>query len=325
MYDRQTETWWQQATGEAIAGEMTGMKLEFYPAVIIAWREFKTSYPHGKVLSRETGYLRDYGKNPYIGYDDVNNPPFLYQGPVTPGRLPPVARVLTIDLNSEVVAYPYETLETIGAVNDTVGGEAVVVFAVLGVAIAGGFEYLPAMRWHWLDDLIALGGVIGFLVALWLFFPAVVSVFIGLWLDDVAEAVERRHYPTDPPGTAPSLGLSIVLALRLMGALVLLNLILLPVYIVALFIPFLSLALFLLLNGYLLGREYFELVATRHMSPAEARIMRKASGGRIYLAGMVIAGLFAVPFLNLLAPILGAAFMMHVYKALPTRQNSFVK
>ena len=128
MYDRQTETWWQQATGEAIAGEMTGMKLEFYPAVIIAWREFKTSYPHGKVLSRETGYLRDYGKNPYIGYDDVNNPPFLYQGPVTPGRLPPVARVLTIDLNSEVVAYPYETLETIGAVNDTVGGEAVVVF-----------------------------------------------------------------------------------------------------------------------------------------------------------------------------------------------------
>ena len=77
MYDRQTETWWQQATGEAIAGELTGTQLEFYPATIISWEDFKTSYPQGKVLSRETGYLRDYGRNPYLGYDDVNNSPFL--------------------------------------------------------------------------------------------------------------------------------------------------------------------------------------------------------------------------------------------------------
>ncbi len=128
MYDRQTETWWQQATGEAIAGELTGTQLEFYPAAIISWQDFKTSYPQGQVLSRETGYLRDYGHNPYVGYDDVNNPPFLYQGPTTPDQLPPVARVLTIDLNGEAVAYPYETLEQTGAVNDTVGGEPVVIF-----------------------------------------------------------------------------------------------------------------------------------------------------------------------------------------------------
>ena len=107
-----------------------------------------------------------------------------------------------------------------------------------------------------------------------------------------------------------------------MEVLIVLNIIVLPVYIVALFIPFLSLALFLALNGYLLGREYFELVATRHMRPRDARTLRKQSGGQVYLAGMVIAGLFAVPFLNLLAPILGAAFMMHVYKALPVRQRS---
>ena len=128
MYDRQTETWWQQATGEAIAGELTGTQLEFYPATIIAWQDFKTSYPNGQVLSRKTGYPRDYGHNPYIGYDDVDKPPFLYQGPTTPAQLPPVARVLTIDLNGDAVAYPYETLEKIGAVNDTVGSEAVVVF-----------------------------------------------------------------------------------------------------------------------------------------------------------------------------------------------------
>lgn len=129
MYDRQTETWWQQATGEAIAGELTGTQLEFYPATIISWQDFKASYPQGqaKVLSRDTGYARDYGRNPYVGYDDVNNPPFLYDGPPTPDQLPPVARVLTIDLNGEAVAYPYEMLEKVGVVNDTVGGEAVAI------------------------------------------------------------------------------------------------------------------------------------------------------------------------------------------------------
>ncbi|MEW5941393.1 MAG: DUF3179 domain-containing protein [Chloroflexota bacterium] len=134
MYDRQTETWWQQATGEAIAGELTGTQLEFFPAVIISWEDFKTAHPQGKVLSRETGYTRDYGNNPYLGYDDVNNPPFLYQGPETPGQLPPVARVLTLDLNGEAVAYPYEILQQTGAVNDTAGGEAVVIFWQAGTA-----------------------------------------------------------------------------------------------------------------------------------------------------------------------------------------------
>jgi len=128
MYDRQTETWWQQATGEAIVGELTGTQLEFYPATIISWMDFKSTYPEGQVLSRETGYSRSYGRNPYIGYDNVNRSPFLYRGPETPEQLPAMARVLTMDLNGEAVAYPYETLEEISVVNDTVGGEPVVVF-----------------------------------------------------------------------------------------------------------------------------------------------------------------------------------------------------
>jgi hypothetical protein len=134
MYDRQTETWWQQATGEALAGELTGTQLEFLPATIISWGDFKTSYPQGKVLSRTTGYARPYGRNPYLGYDDVNNPPFLYDGPPTPNQLPPMARVLTIDLNGEAVAYPYETLAKVGVVNDTVGDEALVIIWQVGTA-----------------------------------------------------------------------------------------------------------------------------------------------------------------------------------------------
>ncbi len=136
MYDRQTETWWQQATGEAIVGELTGTQLVFRPASIISWADFKANYPDGKVLSRETGFPRPYGNNPYVGYDDVNTPPFLYRGPETPGVLPPVARVLTIDLNGEAAAYPYDVLQKVKVVNDTVGGTEVVVLWAAGTASA---------------------------------------------------------------------------------------------------------------------------------------------------------------------------------------------
>lgn len=136
MYDRQTETWWQQANGEAIAGEYAGSQLEFYPALIISWQEFMTAHPNGLVLSRETGFSRAYGQNPYTGYDDVSNPPFLYNGPQTPGVLPPVARVLTVDMIGEAVAYSYEILEDVQVVNDTVGGQPIGIFWAAGTASA---------------------------------------------------------------------------------------------------------------------------------------------------------------------------------------------
>ena len=134
MYDRQTESWWQQATGDAIVGELTGTDLNNIPATIVAWQDFRDSFSHGLVLSRETGYLRDYGRNPYTGYDDINSSPFLYVGPTTPDALPPMARVLTLDLGGEAVAFPYETLAQEGVVNETVGGRPVSVFWQPGVA-----------------------------------------------------------------------------------------------------------------------------------------------------------------------------------------------
>jgi hypothetical protein len=136
MYDRQTESWWQQATGEAILGELTGERLALYPATIIAWADFMAQHPEGRVLSRETGFSRTYGINPYVGYDDVTQPPFLYRGPETPGRLPPVARVLALELNGETVAYPYAVLEQWHVLNDRAGGENIVVFWQPGTASA---------------------------------------------------------------------------------------------------------------------------------------------------------------------------------------------
>jgi len=104
MYDRQTETWWQQATGEGIAGKYAGQQLTFLPAPIISWEEFRNGHPDGQVLSRDTGFNRDYGRNPYAGNDNINNSPFLYDGPRTPDGLLPMARVLTVDVNDEAVA-----------------------------------------------------------------------------------------------------------------------------------------------------------------------------------------------------------------------------
>ena len=134
MYDRETESWWQQATGETIAGKLTGNRLRFLPATIVAWTTFKTKYPQGQVLSRDTGYQRPYGRNPYLGYDSVATFPFLYEGPKIPDKLPPKERVLTVSLGSEAVAYPYTVLKQERVVNDTVGNTDIVVFWQPGTA-----------------------------------------------------------------------------------------------------------------------------------------------------------------------------------------------
>lgn len=160
MYDRLTETWWQQATGQAIAGALAGQQLAIRPAAIIAWADFRAAHPAGRVLARETGFDRAYGQNPYVGYDDVNQPPFLYRGPATPGQMPAVARVLTLELAGEAVAYPYDTLQAVKVVNDNVRGTAVAVFWAAGTAsaldsatVAGGRDVGAAMAFaRDLDD-----------------------------------------------------------------------------------------------------------------------------------------------------------------------------
>src|SRR5258708_39162940 len=121
MYDRQTESWWQQAIVQAIIGALTGTELVARPASIIAWATFKTAHSDGHVLSRDTGYERPYGQNPYQGYDNVNQSPFLYSGPPTPGVLRPMARVLIFNLGGEAVAYLFDALKKVHVINDTVG------------------------------------------------------------------------------------------------------------------------------------------------------------------------------------------------------------
>jgi hypothetical protein len=136
MYDRQTESWWQQATGQAVIGQFTGQQLATLPAPIVSWEEARTAFPEAQVLSRDTGFRRSYGQNPYTGYDNINSSPFLFRGPITPEEMPPMARVTTVTLNDEAVAYPEEVLQEVRVVNDSVGGVDVVVFWQEGLASA---------------------------------------------------------------------------------------------------------------------------------------------------------------------------------------------
>ncbi len=135
MYDRQTESWWQQATGEAIVGELTGTRLRFLPAQIVSLAAFAEAHPLGDVLSRETGFRKDYGRNPYTGYDDIDSNPFLFDG-VVDGRLAPKERVVTIDGGSSPTAFPFSELRRTGVATGTDDGRPVVVLWAPGTASA---------------------------------------------------------------------------------------------------------------------------------------------------------------------------------------------
>ncbi len=102
MYDRQSESWWQQFTGQAIAGSQAGSSLRFLPARLESWADFTTRFPDGQVLVPNNPGLRNYGRNPYVGYDTAAAP-FLYSGKMPEG-INPMARVVVYRNNGKVNA-----------------------------------------------------------------------------------------------------------------------------------------------------------------------------------------------------------------------------
>ncbi len=175
------------------------------------------------------------------------------------------------------------------------------------VTLPGGREV------RWLDDLLSAGSIVLMLVLSVFLMVPVASAFTGLFLEDVAAAVEARYYPHLPP--VPRLPWSDALkdSLGIFGVLVGVNLLSLALYFVV--GPFAPL-LFWAVNGFLLGREYFQLVAMRRMGRQGAIAARKRHRGRIWLAGTLMAAPLSIPVVNLFVPILGAATFTHLFHAI---------
>jgi len=173
---------------------------------------------------------------------------------------------------------------------------------------------LPAVgEVTWLGDL--LGWASFFLVvffSMFLMIP-VASAITSLFLDDVADAVEAEHYPEQPPvprvSLAEGLRETVAFLVLLIGA----NLLAMALYVA---LPPLAPVIFYALNGWLLGREYFQIAAMRREGRAGAAALRRRHRGQIWLAGCLMAVPLSIPFLNLLVPVLGAAAFTHTYHRL---------
>lgn len=210
-------------------------------------------------------------------------------------------------------------------------GLSLVLFVVLWftlwwVATTVPAEAIPGVQWmqetlgeivDWLAGFLFVGTL---LVLTLMLFPAVVTVIVGFFLDEVADAVEARHYPALPAARDQSLSEVVISTVKFALLVVALNLLALPFYILLIFVPPLNLVLFYMVNGYLVSREYFDMVAQRRLAPGDVKRLRRSHRGRLQLAGMALVLLMTIPILNLLTPVLGTAFMVHVYQRMSMKK-----
>ena len=199
------------------------------------------------------------------------------------------------------------------------------------VSAVMGFDPSASFAWIGIDWLrgaliwvIAwIAGIVGafvFFALFWLLFVIIVQTVSSFYLEAVIRAVEARHYPDLPPARPQPVGEVLFTTLQFFAFMIVLNLLALPFY----FIPLLGIGLFYLINGYLIGREYYELIALRRLDARTARTLRRTQRGTVLGAGMITTVMFSIPLLNLVAPIVAAAAMVHMFEAMPGRHAAIV-
>ncbi|APE44756.1 hypothetical protein BOO69_16075 [Sulfitobacter alexandrii] len=201
----------------------------------------------------------------------------------------------------------------------------VVLSLVLLIGFTAGFTWLietytPDEVWlpilgdvQWIDDLLSWGAAFLLLgLSVFLMIP-VASAITSLFLDEVADAVEARHYPDLPPAESASFGEALLDTINFLGVLLVANIFAIVLYVM---FPPLAPVIFWAMNGFLLGREYFTMVAIRWVGRVEARALRREHLATIWVAGTLMAVPLSVPLLNLVIPILGAATFTHLYHGL---------
>jgi CysZ protein len=190
-------------------------------------------------------------------------------------------------------------------------GLTLLLFVILFAAAEYAWRYVPVTHVPGLGAVLPLVTAVLFLAFAIFLGPAVAALFAGLFAEDIARAVEAKDYPNDASARGAPFWQSLLAGLRLFGWMVLLNILLLPI---ELFLPGFGQLIGLLVNGWLLGREYFELVALRHLSRSGVDAMRRQRSGAVTRAGALIAFLSAIPIVNLISPLFGVALMVHEFK-----------
>jgi CysZ protein len=182
-------------------------------------------------------------------------------------------------------------------------------FAGWAEAMLGPGFHTPLNVLSWIVSIAAgLGVVFGAVFLM----PAITSLVASVFVDEVADHVEREHYPAERPGTALPFGLAMTEGVKTALLTILVYLIALPFVFVA-GVGFIA---FFIATAWLLGREYFELAAMRFRTPAEAKAMRKQNAAIVFTAGLIIAAFVSIPIVNLATPLFGMALMVHMHKRL---------
>lgn len=173
--------------------------------------------------------------------------------------------------------------------------------------LAGRLLVLQNETANWIAHILSgLGLAFGMIFLI----TPITAAVAGLFLDDVAERVEREHYPADRPGAAVPLLKGLIYSARFFLIVLGLNLLMLPL----IFVPVVNVVVWLGVNGYLLGREYFSLAAMRFHDESAATALRRSHRAAVFVAGLLTAGLALLPFANLVTPLFATAFFVHLHK-----------
>jgi uncharacterized protein involved in cysteine biosynthesis len=169
--------------------------------------------------------------------------------------------------------------------------------------------HTPVTAIAWLLSFAAGLGIIAGSVML---MPAVTAFVASFFADEIADVVEREHYPADPPGKALPLFRAVVEGVKTALLAIAVFLCALPLLLLLGF----GAVIFFLATAYVLGREYFELAAMRFQPPLEAKALRKRNAAMVYIGGLFIAAFVSIPVVNLATPLFAMAFMVHLHKRL---------
>ena len=189
-------------------------------------------------------------------------------------------------------------------------GASILTYIVLFGFIYLALNHTSVFQVWWIESLADFLGHFAAIMLTWLLFPATISVIIGLLLENIASAVEAQHYPDLPPTSDTSLFSSLVISGKFLVVLLVLNIGLLFLF----FTGPIYLVLYYLVNGYLISREFFDLISLRRLNSGKTRALRKKFKYRLIFIGTIFVFLMNVPIVNFLVPIIATATMVHLFE-----------